>query len=71
LEKQNNLAQSYFNRADAFMIAIGSDEVITDINGKASEILGYSRKQVKGKKWFDTFVPEAKEKRLNAFFTIC
>ncbi len=40
------------------MIAIGSDELITDINGKASEILGYSRMEVKGKNWFDTFVPE-------------
>src|SRR5271157_3619082 len=58
LEKQSNLAQVYFDLANAFMIAIGSNELITDINGKASEILGYSRLEVKGKNWFDMFVLE-------------
>ncbi len=64
MEKQNNLAQVYFDLADALMIAVGSDELITDINGKASEILGYSRLEAKGKNWFDTFVP--KKERENA-----
>ncbi|MGA2681048.1 MAG: PAS domain S-box protein [Candidatus Bathyarchaeia archaeon] len=58
LQKQSNLAQMYFELANAFMIAIGSNELITDINGKASEILGYSRLEVKGKNWFDMFVLE-------------
>jgi len=68
LEKQNKLAQLYFNQADALMIAIGSDEIVTDINRKASEILGYSRQKIKGKNWFDTFVPEAEREVARRLF---
>jgi len=68
LEKQNKLAQLYFNQADALMIAIGSDETVTDLNRKASEILGYSRQKVKGKNWFDTFVPEAEREGARRLF---
>ncbi len=68
LEKQNNLAQLYFDHADAFMIAIGSDEVVTDINKKACEILGYSRDEIKGKNWFDNFLPKAKREEARRLF---
>ncbi len=68
MEKQNNSAQMYFECADVLMIAIGSDESVADINGKASEILGYSRLEVKGKNWFDTFVPEAEREGARRLF---
>ncbi len=68
LEKQNNLAQLYFDFADALMVAISKDELITDINGKASEILGYSREKVKGKNWFDTFVPQEEREAARRVF---
>jgi PAS domain S-box-containing protein len=58
LEKQNNIAQLYFDLADALMITVGCDELVTDINGKASEILGCSKLEAMGKNWFSTFVPE-------------
>jgi PAS domain S-box-containing protein len=50
------------------MIAIDSAELVTDINRKASEILGYSRQKVKGKNWFDTFVPEKERERARRLF---
>jgi len=68
LETQNNFAQSFFDRADAFMIAIGSDEVITDVNKKACEILGYSRDEIKGKNWFDSFLSKEKREDARRFF---
>ena len=68
MEKQNSLVQFYFDNADAFMIAIGSDEVVIDINESASEIIGYSREEVKGKNWFDTIVPEAKREDAKRVF---
>jgi PAS domain S-box-containing protein len=68
LETQNNFAQWFFDRADAFMIAIGSDEVVTDVNKKACEILGYSRDKIKGKNWFDNFLPKAKREDDRRFF---
>lgn len=52
-----NLAQFYFNQADAFMVAISGDEVVVDINKKACEILGLLKEEIVGKNWFETFVP--------------
>lgn len=68
MEKQNGLAQSYFNDADAFMVAIRSDEIVSDINKKACEILGYSKEEVLGKNWFDDFVPEQKREEIRRVF---
>jgi len=68
LETQNNFAQLFFDCADAFMIAIGSDEVVTDVNKKACEILGYSRNEIKGKNWFDSFLSKAKREDARRFF---
>lgn len=68
METQNNFAQWFFDRANAFMIAIGSDEVVTDVNKKACEILGYSRDKIKGKNWFDNFLPKAKREDDRRFF---
>ena len=58
----------FFDCADAFMIAIGSDEVVTDINKKACEILGYSKDEIWGKNWFDSFLPKAKREDARLFF---
>jgi len=58
----------YFDQADAMMVAIGNDELVTDLNAKASEILGYSREEIKGKNWFDTFVPETEREMARRLF---
>lgn len=71
LEKQNNLAQLYFDLADSLMIAISKDELITDINGKASEILGYSRIEVRGKIGSTLLFPKKTGKRLDASSATC
>ena len=68
MDIQNNFAQWFFECADAFMIAIGSDEVVTDVNRKACEILGYSRDEIRGKNWFDNFLPKAKREEAKRFF---
>lgn len=58
LSEQNGLAQFFFDHADVFMVAIASDEAVIDVNGAASAVLGYSRSEVAGKNWFDSFVVE-------------
>jgi PAS domain S-box-containing protein len=50
------------------MVAIGSDELVTDLNRKASEILGCSRQKIRGKNWFDTFVPETEREGAKRLF---
>lgn len=68
LKNQNNFAELFFDYADTFMIAVGSDEIVTDINKKACSILGYSKEEVVGKNWFDNFVSEAKKEDARRFF---
>lgn len=67
METQNT-AQFYFNQADAFMVVISSAEVVTDINKKACEILGYSKDEVTGKNWFDNFVPVQSRENMRRLF---
>lgn len=50
-------AKSYFDKANAFMVIVSSDESIEDINEVALEILGYVKENVLGKNWFETLVP--------------
>ena len=50
------------------MVTISSDELVTDINGKASETLGYSREEIVGKNWFDAFVPEKEREAAKRLF---
>ena len=66
--RKNNSAQSFFNQADVFMVTIGSDEFVTDVNMKASEILGYAKSEIEGKNWFDTFVPQKEKEEARRLF---
>ena len=58
VEKKSSLAQSFFDQADVFMVAVASDESVVDLNAKASGILGYEKAEIVGKNWFDVCVPE-------------
>ncbi len=58
--EEKNKVQNFFEKVDAFMVAIGSDEVVVDINDVAAKILGYSKEAIVGKNWFDSFVPQDK-----------
>jgi len=60
MEEKNKSVQNFFENVDAFMVAIGSDEVVIDINDVAAKILGYSKEAIVGKNWFDSFVPQDK-----------
>lgn len=50
------------------MIAISSDEILIDMNGASSRLLGYSREEAKGKNWFDMCVPKAKREEAKRLF---
>ncbi|MBI2934360.1 MAG: PAS domain S-box protein [Chloroflexi bacterium] len=64
-----SLAQLYLDIADVMIVAINPDGIVTEINRKGLEILGYSKNQVIGKNWFDNFVPE--EARADLWRSFC
>src|SRR4030067_2373870 len=65
---EKNTVQLYFDRADVIMIAVSSTEVVTDINEKGCEILGYPKDEILGKNWFDNFLPESARENSRRLF---
>jgi len=58
IKKERDKAQQYLDIAGVMFVALNSDGVVTLINKKGCEILGYAEEEVVGKNWFDTFVPK-------------
>ncbi|MCW3996040.1 MAG: PAS domain S-box protein [Candidatus Bathyarchaeota archaeon] len=68
METKKELAQTFFDQADVFMIIITSQEVVADINKKALELLGYRKEEVVGKNWLDNFVPNQERENIKRLF---
>lgn len=58
LRGERGRAQKYFDVAYAIMVVIDSRGKVRLINQKGCEVLGYKKKEILGKDWFDNFVPE-------------
>ncbi|MGB9642306.1 MAG: PAS domain S-box protein [Candidatus Ratteibacteria bacterium] len=66
--KELNDPQFCFNFVDTMLIVLGKDQSVLKINKKGCEILGYPEKEIIGKKYFDTFIPERFRKEMKEFF---
>ncbi len=58
LNREKEKAETYLNLAGVIMVAIDTEGVVTLINRKGCEILGYDEADVLGRDWFQNFVPE-------------
>ncbi len=68
LREERNRAQQYLNIAGVIIVAIDENGLITLINRKGCEVLGYKEEEIIGKNWFDLCVPEnSREKRKETF----
>jgi hypothetical protein len=68
LREERNRAQQYLNIAGVIIIAIDENGLITLINRKGCEVLGYEEGKLIGKNWFDLCAPEkTREKRRDTF----
>jgi PAS domain S-box-containing protein len=68
LREERNKAQQYLNIAGVIIIAIDENGLITLINRKGCEVLGYREEEIIGKNWFDLGVPASvREKRKDTF----
>jgi|GEM_PF-1577677 len=47
----------YLDLVEVIFVTLSSDGKVTFVNSKGCEILGYSREELLGKDWFETFVP--------------
>ena len=68
LREERNRAQRYLDTAGVILLALDAEGVVTLINRKGSEVLGYDQAEIVGKSWFDNFLPAAQRDRVRAVF---
>jgi len=62
LRQERNKAQQYLNIAGVIIVAINNKGIITLINKKGCDVLGYEEKDLVGKNWYDLCVPNRDQK---------
>jgi PAS domain S-box-containing protein len=68
LREERNKAQQYLNIAGVIIMAITEKGIVSLINRKGCQVLGYSEDEILGKNWYDLCVPEAdREERKRVF----
>ena len=68
LREERNKAHQYLDIAGVIIVAINDKGVVTLINKKGCDVLGYKEEEIIGKNWFDLCVPEsAREERKDNF----
>jgi len=68
LRHERNRAQQYLNIAGVIIVAINNEGVVTLINKKGCDVLGYKEEEIINKNWFDLCVPEeVMEERKDVF----
>lgn len=58
LREQRDRAQKYLDVAGVVLVVLESDGVVSLINKKGCNLLGYSEEEIIGKNWFDNFIPK-------------
>jgi PAS domain S-box-containing protein len=68
LIKEKGRLHLYLDTAASMFLVINKDHIIEMVNKKGCEILGYPNKDIVGKNWFASFLPEADRTKLSAMF---
>ncbi len=64
ITKERDKAKNYLNIAGVIILALNRDGVVTLINKKGCETLGYREDEILGKNWFTYMVPVTEKKEL-------
>lgn len=54
LRQEEKRAKKIFDLADVLVVSYDAEGIVTEINNRGCEILGYSKGELVGKNWFDT-----------------
>ncbi len=68
LTKEKIKFETYLEAANVVIVGIGEDGLVKFINAKASKVLGYSKKEMVGKKWVENFIPQRDRKNIKQYF---
>lgn len=68
IREERDRAQKYLDIAGTAIVVIASDQTVSLINRKGCEVLGCDEKEIVGKNWFDTFIPERMRNEVKTIF---
>ncbi len=68
IRKQKEEAQRYLDIAGVIIVALDEEGRVVLVNRKGCELLGYEAEEIKGKDWFENFLPEAVRAKTRAVF---
>lgn len=68
LQNERTLTQSYLDTANAIMISLDTDGVVTMVNRYGLEFLGCDASQIVGQNWFEAVLPAELHDEVNAVF---
>ncbi|PKL48076.1 MAG: hypothetical protein CVV39_04965 [Planctomycetes bacterium HGW-Planctomycetes-1] len=68
LKQQRDFAQRLFETAQTIILVLGKQADIVTFNPYFEKLTGYKLGEVKGKNWFDTFLPEEDRQRIKKVF---
>jgi PAS domain S-box-containing protein len=68
LQEEKKRAQNYLDMA-GIIVVLNIDQTIALINKSGCRLLGYEEREVIGKNWFDTFLPESIRNEAKAVFS--
>jgi PAS domain S-box-containing protein len=58
LLQEKERAQKYFDNAAVIMLVIDVEGIVSQINEKGCEVLGYNKEEIVGKDWCENFIPK-------------
>ncbi len=68
IKQEKEFAESMFNTAPVIMLVLDTNAHIVNFNPCMEEISGYQVEEVKGKDWFDTFLPKQDHAQVRKLF---
>ncbi|MCE7993992.1 MAG: PAS domain S-box protein [Roseivirga sp.] len=68
LENERELIRQYLDVTKSIFLVLGKNEQIIAVNKQGSKLLGLPEDELKGKNWFDEFIPEAERESVRAVF---
>jgi PAS domain S-box-containing protein len=69
LRKERNFSQSIIDTAQTIILVLNPDGSIAEFNPYMEKLSGYSIEEVRGKDWFETFLPEHDRQKIGELFT--
>jgi len=58
LRQERDRAQSYMNMAGTIIVFIDDQGIVTEVNKRGCEVLGYEKEEILGENWFEKFLPQ-------------